>query len=370
MKKNQNKTKGNTKETEVEQGVTEEEKGNKNLPEVPEQAKEKESPAPGGQIAGSETLPALAMETILDAEPYLGADSTAVVKITHIYAEEEKKDPRVEEVSAWLEHLGRGDVDVTREIDTGIAMAKTILDDYNEFYDYSQMSLAGRTILIGKVLLSLKELSRKAGYLWTRWADRHLPFLKPRSRERAMLLASRPDCHPFLVLGVDRLETLCQATKDVGALLKRYNILFSQDSEVSPAEFKGLVDAVLNNEKLRQNQIEVSFDLVKQLTYFKVEVDQHLLSRLDEVEVSGGSKIKFLERLAINAGKALAPSDAEQRLKDFNSQSARLVKTLAFIREDESQLQKIDKTVLRELWEELQVLKSKLLPDEVAEKAV
>lgn len=185
-----------------------------------------------------------------------------------------------------------------------------------------------------------------------------------------MLLASRKDCHPFLVLGVDRLETLCQATKDVGALLKRYNILFSQDSEVSPAEFKALVDAALNNEKLRQSGITVSFDLVKQLTFFKVEVDNNLLSRLSEVEVTGGSKVKYLEMLAINAGKVLPPSDAEQRLKDFNSQSARLVKTLAFIREDESQLAKIDKTILLQLWEELQVIKSKLIPDEQAEKAV
>jgi hypothetical protein len=330
--------------------------------------KEKESPASGGQVAKPETLPALAMESILDAEPYLGTDSTAVSKVTAIFTEEEKADPRVEEVKAWLEHLAGGEVDVTREIDVGIAIAKTVSADYNEFYNYTQMSLAGRTILIGSVLNPLKELSKKAGYLWTRWADTHLPFLKPRSRERAMLLASRPDCHPYLVLGVERLELLCQATKDIGALLKRYKILFTQDSEASPAEFKALVDAALNNEKLRENEIEVSFELVKQLTYFKVEVDNNLFSRLNEVEVSGGSKVKYLERLALNAGKVLAPPDAEQRLKDFNSQSARLVKTLAFIRDDESQLAKVDKTILLQLWEELQVLKSKLLPDEQVEK--
>jgi len=376
MKKTQNKTKDKIEGTEVEQEVREEKNGNKNLPEVPEEAEEKESPAPGGQVIEPESLPAWPMNKVLDQEPYLGTDSTAVTEITAIYVQEEKEDPNVEMVKSWLESLTRGDVDVAREIDVGIDIAKTVSADFNEYYDLSQMTLAGRLILVGKVCMVLKGLTRKAGYLWTRWADTHLPFLKPRSRERAMLLASREDCHPYLALGTERLELICQATKDskaknpIGDLLKRYNILFTQDSETSPAEFKALIDAALNNEKLRQNQIEVSFDLAKQLTYFKVEVDQHLFSRLNEIEVTGGSKVKYLEMLAINAGKVLPPSDAEQRLKDFNSLSARLVKTLAFIREDESQLQKIDKTVLKELWEELQVLKGKLLPDEQVEKAV
>jgi hypothetical protein len=370
MKKTQNKTKDKIEGTEVEQEVREEKNGNKNLPEVSKKAEEKESPASEGQVIEPESFPAWPMKRVLDQEPYLGTDSTAVVEITGIYLEEEKNDPDVETVNAWVESLTRGDVDVAREIEVGIDMAKMISDHFNEYYDLSQMTLAGRLILTGKVFLTLKKLTRKAGYLWERWADTHLPFLKPRSRERAMLLASRQDCYPYIALGMERLELLCQATKDskdkdpIGSLLKKYNILFSQDSETSPAEFKGLIDAALNSEKLRQNEISVNFDLVKQLTYFKVEIDNSLITRLRETKASGGSEQGYLELLALGGGKVLSTSDAEKRFQDFNSLSTRLVKTLAFIREDEKQLARIDTTVFLQLLEELQALKSKLIPDE------
>ena len=375
-KKTETKEKPNIGENEVgeaEKEIKEEEKnGDKNLPKVEKRVEEKQPLSSEGQVIEPESFQTWPMKNVLDAEPYLGTDSTAVIEITSIYTEEEKNDPNVEMVNAWFESLTRVDVDVAREIDVGIDIAKAVSDDYNETYDLSQMTLAGRMILIGKVLLTLKQLTRKAGYLWTRWADTHLPFLKPRSRERAMLLASREDCYPYIALGVERLELLCQATKDfkekdpIGSLLKKYNILFSQDSETSPAEFKGLIDAALNSEKLRENQIDVNFDLVKQLTYFRVEVDNNLLSRLKETKASGGSEVRYLELIAINAGKVLPASDAEQRYKDFNSLSSRLVKTLAFIREDEKQLARIDTTVFLQLLEELQALKSKLIVDEQA----
>ena len=372
MKKNKNDN-GNINDNEIKkENEIKTENSNEHLPKISTETEERR---PDVSMNQSETLPVPAMDRILDTEPYVGTDSSAVNTVTTIYTEEEKSDPNVAMVNDWIKSLDRGDVNVIREIDLGIDIAKTVSNGFNEFYNLSQMTLAGRLILVGKVCLTLKRLTRTAGFLWSRWADTHLPFLKPRSRERAMLLASREDCFPYLILGIERLELLCQATRDskakdpIGDLLKRYNILFSQDSENSPAEFKALVDAVLNNEKLRENQIEVNFELVKQLTYFKVELDNSLLSKLNEVEASGGSKVKYLELLAINGGKILPPPDSEQRLRDFNSLSSRLVKTLAFIREDESHLQKIDKTVFLQLWEELQVLKSKIIFEEEVKNA-
>ncbi|MCJ7508635.1 MAG: hypothetical protein MUO85_07905, partial [candidate division Zixibacteria bacterium] len=70
-----------------------------------------------------------------------------------------------------------------------------------------------------------------------------------------------------------------------------------------------------------------------------------------------------------NAGKVLPTSDAEKRFQDFNSLSNRLVKTLAYIRQDERQLEKIDIRVLLELLDELQLLKTKLVPAEESKAA-
>lgn len=375
-KETETKEKPNIVKNEVaEAGKEDEKKTGENLPEIKKGAEENRPLSPKGQSAESKPSKVRPMESILDAEPYLGTDSTDVVKITSIYIEDEKTDPNVEMVNAWFESLKRGNVDEDHEIVVGIEIAKAVSADYNEYYDLSQMTQAGKLILTGKVCLTLKGLTRTAGYLWTKWADKHLPFMKPRSRERAMLLASREDCHPYLVLGVERLELLCQATKSskeqdpIGSLLKKYDILFSQDSESSPAEFKGLIDAALNSEKLSQNGITADFDLVKQLTDFNVDVDNSLITRLQEAKASGGSEKRYLELLALGGGKQLLTSDVEKRFQDFNSLSTRLVKTLAFIREDEKQLEKIDIEILLQLLEELQVLKNKLVPDEESKKA-
>jgi hypothetical protein len=331
-----------------------------------QEEKEKESP-PAGVIEAksSQIVPA---QQILEGEDYIGVDTTAVHDITILYTKEVEKDPNVEMVKAWFEHLTDRNIDIAHEIDVGIEIAKEVTADYHEFYDLTQMTVAGKYILIGEVLLRLKKLTRSAGFMWTKWASTHLRYLKPRSRERAMLLAERVDCHPYLPLGVERLELLVQATRGsknkdpIGSLLRKYNILYQQDSDVSPAEFKALIDAVLNAERFSQNGISVDFELVKRLTNSKVEVDSGLVKRLQETRESGGSEQRYLEHLALGGRKTVLDSDPDRPVNDFNSSCGRLLKALAEIPEDETHLEKIDADALSELITELQSLQKKLTP--------
>jgi hypothetical protein len=338
-----------------------------NVSEVSEKVEKAHFPSPEIQTAEPEALQGWAMENVSAIEPYLGTDNTSLNEVTDVYVKQEQVDPNVEMVTAWFEHINARNIDIAHEITVGIEIARTVTSDYNQFYNLSQMTMAGRMILIGKVLLALKRLTRQAGYMWTRWAAIHMPFLKPRSRERAMLLAERKDCHLYLPLGAERLELLCQGTKGskekdpIGSLLRKYNILYGQDAEVTPAEFKALIDAALNAERLAQGGISVDFELVKRLTNLKVEVGSSLIKRLQETRESGGSVQRYLELLTLHGGKEMAASDSEKPLQDFKLLSSRLIKTLAEIQEDQIQPDKIDATLLTQLIEELQTLKSKLI---------
>ena len=260
------------------------------------------------------------------------------------------------------------------EIKVGIELAKKVAATYHLHLNLSAMKAAGRAILLGRILLALKKLTRKAGRFWTQWADENLSFLSERSRERCMFLASRPDGCKYITFGQERLESLLIATKKVkkekdpdpiGTLLRKYKIPFSDDSDESPGEFKKMVDAALANEKLEKNEIFVDFKWIKGIVDCGVKVDNSLILRLRETKAAGGSEERFLELLSINRGNVLPAPGAQKRYQDFNTLSTRLVKTLEYLSQDQKQLEKIDSAIFQRLFEKLQALKPMLVFDEV-----
>ena len=116
---------------------------------VTEKVEEKSLPDKAGQNPESESFQTWPMENVLDRESYLGTDSTAVQEITILYTKQEKNDPNVELVNSWFEKLISSDVDVDHEINVGIELAREVSAAYNQYYDLSQMPLAGQMILNG-----------------------------------------------------------------------------------------------------------------------------------------------------------------------------------------------------------------------------
>jgi len=309
-------------------------------------------------------------------EPLIGRDETTIYDITTQYLRQEKEDETVKKVKEWIKRVNRSDVKADAELAGGIELADEVSFKYNLFYNLSQAELAGQAIWVGKVLLTLKELTKKANQGWPIWAQRNLAFIKERNRQRFMLLAGRPDCYRYRALGVERLEMLVAATRGIkgdpdpiGTLLKHYNIEWAEDSQESLSEFKGLIDAALANERLRKNEIKVDFNVVQQLTQYKVEINQTLITNLKEVEASGGSEQKYLENLAINAGKKTQKPTTEKKMDDFNSLSVKMTETLEAMTDDEDQLEKVDKKELVRLFLKLQTLKNMLVPDEEVKTA-
>jgi hypothetical protein len=293
-----------------------------------------------------------------DTWPSLGTDSTAVIDVVILNTDDIPPSQNAE-IGAWLEKSKEEKVDLDEKIHSGIELARTEAANYNKLIHVTGKSLAERAFLLGTIFLRLKKLSRNSGMLWGVWAEKNLPFISKRNREKFMFLAKRKDCHQYAFLGVDRLDLLCSATKDskdnnpIGELLGKYQISFDDKSEVNLVEFKLSIDSALNNEKLLRNGITADLDVIKDLTQLGTEFDKSFVKKLKDIQECGGNPQTYLNNLSINRGEESLASKDEKRLQDFNTLSNRLIKTIDFLFEDEDNIVMVDKSTLEILFEKL-----------------
>ena len=291
---------------------------------------------------------------------YMGRDSTAVIDITSM---EIIEDDDQKEIATWIGQIKnpkKGQKMPTEQlIEQGIELIRGISSEANRVINMANRSFADRAIAIGQICLKLKELIRGSEKPWGAWAEEKLPFIAKRNREKYMLIGSRPDCWSFSFLGVDRLEMICSVTKGIkgedpiGDLFRKYSIPFDDDSEMNMAEFKAVVDAAINQERLVKNGLTINFNLVTNIINIGADFDKSRIKRLKEFQECGGDIEKLVKKWTLTGGKDDTDESNEKRLQDFNNLTNRLIKTLDFIMGDQDQLVKIDRESFRLLLEKL-----------------
>lgn len=262
-------------------------------------------------------------------------------------------------------------------IDEGVKHLESNVADFNSFKHLVGYADAEWAINIGKFLNKLKPLVKKAGHFWEVWSEQNLPFIGERNRAKFMKLARREDCHRFSIFGVDRLDVLCSATekskdKDrIGSFLERHGIKFDPTAEFNLDEFKNDVDTALNRERLVKNEIAADDTLVRDLTLAKLNFDKSLIQKLKYVKDSGGDVNVCLKTLSLNRGHDPAEAAEEKKLKDFNSLSSRLIRTIdALIKSDDDEdIERVDPKTLKKLQKKLDRL-MKLTPADTGEVEV
>jgi hypothetical protein len=299
-------------------------------------------------------------EPELEKWSYMGTDSTAVIEITSI---EVLEDDDQKAVTAWIGQIKKpkkGQKLPTEQlIQDGIEIARGISADANRLINEANKNFADRATAIGLICLKLKELIRGSEKPWGAWAEENLPFIAKRNREKYMMIADRPDCWPVSFLGVDRQELLCSVTKGmdgnnrIGDLLQKYEIPFDDGLEMNMAEFKAVVDAAINNERLIKSGLTINFNLVTNIINLGVDFDKSLIRRLKEISDCGGDPEALLQKISLTGGREDMDITPEKRLQDFNHLTNRLIKTLDFIMGDQDQLVKIDRETFRLLLEKL-----------------
>jgi len=328
--------------------------------------KEKESP--GAQAGEPETAPApVVKEPFAESMTYVGLDSTAMIDIAYIEVDDDDDDDNP--LDDWIGKLEKSEdgeePDKDEAIKEGVKIAGTLTAKANKVINMANKNYAERAIEIGIVCNILKKLQRGSDEPWGVWAEKQMPFLGKRNRQKFMRLANRSDCHDFPHLGVDRLDVLCSLTEgstadgSIGALLRKYKIPFDDTSEVNMTEFRNQIDAAISNERLIKKGLEIDFTLVKNAVDAKVSFDTALISKMKAIQDSEGKPEKYVKALTVGQGSQGSDdpgTDPEKRFQDFNSLSSQLVKTIDYIVKDTDHIDTLDKDIFINLYEKINAL--------------
>ena len=242
---------------------------------------------------------------------------------------------------------------------------RNMTSEHNLLVNQAGKESARRAIQIGAKLLELRDMVNRLGIKWLTWADEHLPFIKKRNRQKYMRLARRKDAHPYLSLGIERLDAICSLTESVegedsiGSLFKDKIPLDATTEEVDLSEFKLFVDATVNSEKLQKRGIEVAPPLMRELTKRRTPFDTSLLQNLLDIKDRGEDPEAFLRDLAIKPNKEEAIETPGEPPMDFNILADRLIRTVDYFMENPERISKIDKRKFDKLLRKLLELKSK-----------
>jgi hypothetical protein len=170
----------------------------------------------------------------------------------------ENDDPKTD-VENWFDQTAKPKVEqqLSTEalIQKGIELAGVTYVDGTHYMDIGIGNFTDRAIQIGRICLALKKIikSERRGK-WSPWAEKNLPFLEKRNREKFMALAKRSDCCRFSFLGVDRLDVLCSVTKKLGGtdpigdLLTKYSVSLPETND-DRDQFKAKIDDIVANER-------------------------------------------------------------------------------------------------------------------------
>jgi hypothetical protein len=222
-------------------------------------------------------------------------------------------------------------------------------------------------IRLGKLLIQLKRIMKRLGLReWDQWATRNIPFISQRARIDYMKLASRIDCHPFALLGMERLMLLIRATEDgkgndrIEDFLRKYGINFDPESREILKTFKMAVDTAINLEKLEKLNVPVDPKLVEGLTEYKHVFDKDLLTTVKKIADSKGDPNEYFKKLVVNKGKEKDPFEGTKVIQDFNEAGARLLKILDYMEEHQEAHGTVEVEVIEELIEKLIGFKTKI----------
>jgi len=313
--------------------------------------------------------PDMVTDMIQDQEPvaepltYMGIDNTAMIDIAITEVEDESDNTVADWISKVAKPKDGKKLDKDAVIKEGIGLIAGLTADANKLINIAAKNYADGAIEIGTACNFLKELTRGFDEPWGVWAEKNLPFLGTRNRQKFMMLASRTDCHDFTHLGVDRCEVLCSVTKDskekepIKALLAKYSIPFDEKSEVNMTEFRNMVDAAISNERLIKKGLNIDFELVANAVNAKVGIDKALIKKLKDIQDCKGDPEIHLKAMTLSQGSEDPETEVKKRFQDFNSLSSRLVKTIDYIINNRDHLDSLDKDIFVYLFVKIEELR-------------
>jgi hypothetical protein len=302
---------------------------------------------------------------------HLGVDTTPVNVVVSGNLDLTKRDPK--DIDAWLEKTatlkGIELEEKAKLLEEGVKFSAGMIAESNRLLNLAGKTIADKAIIIGRFANTLQKLRKgnTDGILWGDWADGKIP-LSTRVRQKYMLIASRPDCHEFTYLGVDKMALLCSITRGskdenaIKSMMMKYKIPYDQDNKLTMDKFKKLIEAMINSEQLLKEGITLDFEQVKSAVKAKVKMDAALKKRLKDAKNSGGEPATLLDKIIDGDDNDSKEKSPTERIQDFNTLSERLIKTVTYVIEsvrqpDSDELTgQVDKEVFEVLIQKLEEL--------------
>jgi len=321
------------------------------------------------KLSGKAAVTTKKVKAMLETKLFMGPDTTPFKDVAYPKVVVDKKRLAVH---TWLTETEKMDdisnADRAKLIKTGIAKTKSLVAGANKKVNVAARNFADDALVVGLAGLRLKALNVSSTTPWGVFAEEQMPFLSKRNRQKYMMLAEREDCYPLTFLGVDKLEILCSLTKKskdenaIGKLLSDYDIPFDEKSELDMESFKKAVDVAIGNEKLKKGGIEIALQCVEDAIQNGTKIDTKLIKRLQDSNNSNGDPAVLLQTI-IDGDDDDGTEAPEKRLQDFNTQGNRMVVTVHNVMQDYDKMETTHKETFVALFEILEALKAKIMPD-------
>jgi len=238
-----------------------------------------------------------------------------------------------------------------KKLDAGQDLLRRFFSQHNRSWSAVLGTFAGYSVDIGRILHELKALVKACGKKWEPWAAENLVFMKPRTRQAFMQLATVSGIDEYLHLGKERLLLLESATKGsksedrIGDFLKSHGLYFDAESEIDLDAYKEAIDIALDHERVRKAGINAQQDSIAKFKADGKKIDGGLIKLLKAVQSSGGDPNNYLKDPPEDADK----DDGKKRVQSFKKLAVSLQGTISWILDNSDYIKEVDIDLLEGL---------------------
>ena len=306
-------------------------------------------------------------QTTIPTDLALCSDSTAAHDVITLIEEDEGDlfgdSDLIDEVDDFLNPETEFDSN-EEKLEAGQDLLRRYFSQHNRSWSAVLGTFAGYSVDIGRILHELKALVKACDKKWEPWAAENLVFMKPRTRQAFMQLATIAGIDAYLHFGKERLLVLGSATKPytsddpIGDFLKRHNLYFNPEAEIDLDAYKEAVDIALDYDRLQNAGVVVEKDSIRKYKMDGKKINASLIGVLKAVQKSGGDPNKSLT-------DPVASDDddsGEKRVQSFKKLAVSLLGTIDWIVGHPDFLDQVEADKIDELEDKLGALKRLISP--------
>ncbi len=225
-------------------------------------------------------------------------------------------------------------------------------------------------IIWGLVWNRMYKLVDHLGLKWDRWIANNFGERSYRTVEDWRKLARVPNVMAYSHLGKARLLKIAGAldktegADPIGVFKAEYNIPLDSEDNASLGDIQIAIDKAVLSRQLQKAEIKIDDPkMIEKLVKLGAHKEVNLVHDLQLIKNSDGDVMIYLKMLYANRGKISdelrSLVDPQKNLEHFNRIGSRMKNLAAVLIKNEKLLEDVDLDILRDLIQELTIIKSK-----------